>query len=51
VKDFLLDPKAAVFELVNRRAIAELFDMNPVPNHLSKFLFSFINTRIFMEAA
>jgi asparagine synthase (glutamine-hydrolysing) len=51
VKDFLLDPEAAVFELVNRKAVAELFDMNPVPNHLSKFLFSFINTRIFMEAA
>jgi asparagine synthase (glutamine-hydrolysing) len=51
VKDYLLDPKAAVFDLVNRQEIARLFDMNPVPNHLSKFLFSFINTRIFLEQA
>jgi asparagine synthase (glutamine-hydrolysing) len=50
-KAFLLDPHAAVFELVDRDAIASLFDMNPVPNHLSKFLFSFINSRIFLEAA
>jgi asparagine synthase (glutamine-hydrolysing) len=51
VKGYLLDPQAKVFELVNRDAITRLIDMRPIPNHLSKFLFSFINTRIFMEAA
>jgi asparagine synthase (glutamine-hydrolysing) len=49
VRSYLLDPSAAVFELVNRRRIGELFDLSPVPNHLSKFLFSFINARVFLE--
>lgn len=49
VRDYLLDPSAQVFEIIDRKRIAELFDMNPVPNHLSKFLFSFINVRIFLE--
>jgi hypothetical protein len=38
-----------VFELVDRRRVAALLEMFPVPNHLSKFLFSFINARIFLE--
>jgi asparagine synthase (glutamine-hydrolysing) len=49
VRDYLLDPAAEVFRLVNRERIATLFDLSPVPNHLSKFLFSFINTRVFLE--
>jgi asparagine synthase (glutamine-hydrolysing) len=48
VREYLLDPSAAVFELVRRERIEALFDTFPVPNHLSKFLFSFINTRIFL---
>ena len=49
VRDYLLDRTAAVFELVDRDRIARLFDLFPVPNHLSKFLFSFINARVFLE--
>jgi asparagine synthase (glutamine-hydrolysing) len=49
VRDYLLDPAAEVFRLVRRERIAQLFELYPVPNHLSKFLFSFINTRIFLE--
>lgn len=49
VRDYLLEPSAAVFELVDRRRVVELFDTFPVPNHLSKFLFSFINARLFLE--
>jgi asparagine synthase (glutamine-hydrolysing) len=49
VRDYLLDPTAEVFRLVRRERIAQLFELYPVPNHLSKFLFSFINARIFME--
>jgi asparagine synthase (glutamine-hydrolysing) len=49
VRDYLLDPAATIFELVNRERIASLFELYPVPNHLSKFLFSFINARIFLE--
>ena len=51
VRDYLLDPSARVFDLIRRDRIATLFDMFPVPNHLSKFLFSFINARIFLEHA
>lgn len=49
LRDYLLDPAAAVFQLVDRTRIAALFDLYPVPNHLSKFLFAFINSRIFLE--
>jgi asparagine synthase (glutamine-hydrolysing) len=49
VREYLLEPSAAVFELVDRRRVVELFDTFPVPNHLSKFLFSFINARMFLE--
>jgi asparagine synthase (glutamine-hydrolysing) len=49
VRDYLLDPRARIFDLVDRGQIVKLFDLNPVPNHLSKFLFSFINSRIFLE--
>ena len=49
VRGYLLDSSAAVYELVNRKRIVELFNLAPVPNHLSKFLFSFINARVFLE--
>ena len=49
VRDYLLDPAARVFELVQRPRVAELFERDWLPNHLSKFLFSFVNARIFLE--
>lgn len=49
VREYLLDSGARVYELVNRKRIVELFDLPSIPNHLSKFLFSFINARIFLE--
>ena len=49
VRDYLLDPAAQVFELVKRDRIAELFEKPAAPNHQSKFLFQFINARIFLE--
>jgi asparagine synthase (glutamine-hydrolysing) len=51
VRSYLLEPRARVFELVRRDRIERLFDDNPAPNHISKFLFSFINARIFLEQA
>lgn len=51
VRDYLLDPSARVFELVRRDQVTKLFDLYPMPNHLSKFVFSFINARIFLEQA
>jgi len=49
VRDYLLDPSARIFELVRREPVAELMARSPLPNHLSKFLFSFMNARIFLE--
>jgi asparagine synthase (glutamine-hydrolysing) len=49
VRSYLLDPRAEVFQLIRRDRIERLFDLYPVPNHLSKFLFAFINARIFLE--
>lgn len=46
---YLLDPKAAIFELVDRSKFAKLFDREQLPNSDSKFLFNFINLRIFLE--
>lgn len=49
VRDELLDPRAEVFTMVRRDAVAALFDLEFIPNHLSKFLFNFINARILLE--
>lgn len=49
VRGYLLDPKAAIFEFVDREKMKRLFDLYPVPNHFSKFLFNFINARMFLE--
>ena len=49
VRSYLLDPKSEIFEIVNRTKIEQLFDQFPIPNHLSKFIFNFINIRMFLE--
>jgi asparagine synthase (glutamine-hydrolysing) len=49
VRDELLDPRNPVFELVQRDKVGSLFDRDDLPNHYSKFLFSMINTELFLE--
>ena len=49
VRDYLFDPSAAVFDVVERDAVMDLTRRRPLPNHFSKFLFNFINARIFLE--
>lgn len=49
LRDYLLNPEAEIFTVVRRDAIEKLLDMNPIPNSYSKFLFSFMNARIFLE--
>ena len=44
-----LDPGSPIFDIVDRDQVANLMDLSPTPNHYSKFLFSFINTKIFLE--
>lgn len=46
---YLLDPESPIFDLIDREQVAGLMDLNPAPNHYSKFLFSFINAKIFLE--
>lgn len=47
--DELLDPASPIFQLVDRDKVAALMKEEWLPNHHSKFLFSFINAKIFME--
>ena len=47
--EFLLDKRSKIFEIVNREKIMELFNNDTTPNHLSKFLFSFISSKIFLD--
>ena len=40
-----------VFDIVRRDAIASLLDKSELPNSQSKFLFYFINAKLFLEQA
>ncbi|MBT6052841.1 MAG: asparagine synthase (glutamine-hydrolyzing) [Candidatus Scalindua sp.] len=48
-REYLLEPEAQIFELIDRKEIARLLDLNPAPNHYSKYLFNFMNAKIFLE--
>ena len=47
-RSFLLD-ESPVFKLVNKQKIEKLLDMKEFPNSYKKFLFNFINTKMFLE--
>lgn len=49
VLDYLIDPKSPVFEIVKREKVVLLLDQKDLQNHYSKFLFSFINAKMFLE--
>jgi asparagine synthase (glutamine-hydrolysing) len=48
-RDFVIDPKSPVYDLIDLEKVVHLLDINPTPNHYSKFLFSLINTNIFLQ--
>ena len=48
-RDYLLNPESPIFELINRDKLSRLLDLDPAPNHFGKFLFNFINSKIFLE--
>lgn len=48
VQEFLLAP-SPIFEIVNRDCIRPLFKKNPLPDTLNKFMFNFINAKLFLE--
>lgn len=47
-REFLLDD-SPIFEVVHKQKIEQLLDKTHLPNSYSKFLFSFINSKIFLE--
>lgn len=47
-KEALLDG-ARIFDFVQRDRIEGMLKMNPMPNSYSKFLFNFINSKVFLE--
>ena len=47
--DYLTLKSASVFELVNRDKIMALLKNHPTGNSYSKFIFNFVNLRIFLE--
>ena len=49
IKDILLNSNSDIFKIIKKSEIEKLFLKDFIPNHLSKFLFSFINTKIFLE--
>jgi len=49
-REFLLDD-SQIFDIVDKSKIERLIQHNPLPNSHSKFLFNFINTKIFLEEA
>jgi asparagine synthase (glutamine-hydrolysing) len=47
--DYLLEPSSAIFDLVDISSIKRLISSKKMANRYSKFLFSFINCKIFLE--
>lgn len=48
VREYLLDD-GPVYDIVNKQSIYELLKQKKHPNSISKFLFNFINVKIFLE--
>lgn len=51
IRDYLLDPNSPLAGILDLDKVAPLFDLDPAPNHYSKFLFNLVNTRIFLDTA
>ena len=50
-KGLFLDTTGDIYELIDKREIEKLLIPGEKPNHLSKFLFSFLGVKIFLEQA
>ena len=48
-REYFLNKRSPISDLVDLNKIKNLININPCPNHYSKFLFNFINTKIFLE--
>ena len=49
ITDYFLDKGSKIFEFVDREKISKLFKNKTTPNHLSKFIFAFISSKIFLD--
>jgi len=47
-RNYLLG-ESPVFDIVNKKKVSDIMRINPMPNSYSKFIFNFINTKIFLE--
>lgn len=48
-RDYFLDSSSAIFDLVNINSVEQMISSKEASRHNSKFLFSFINCKIFLE--
>ena len=48
-REYILDSSSPIAEFVDIEKIEKLMEIDPSPNHYSKFLFNFINAKIFLE--
>ena len=48
IKEYFLD-NSSIYNLVKKEKIEELLKNKDIPNSISKFLFNFLNMKIFME--
>ena len=49
-KDYLLNPSSPIFNLVNFKNFKKLLKNEYIPNYKSKFIFSFLSAKIFLES-
>lgn len=48
--DYLLNPNSPIFNLVNLKKFEKLLKNEHIPNYKSKFIFSFLSAKIFLES-
>jgi len=48
-RDYFLDSSSVIFDLIDISNVERLINTSTAPNHYSKFLFNFINSKIFLE--
>jgi asparagine synthase (glutamine-hydrolysing) len=47
--DYIFNEKTELAEFINLKKVKKDLDMKFIPNHLSKFIFSLLGTKIFLE--
>ena len=50
IRDYLLDEKSIIKDFVDLKKMKKLFDIKIADNSFSKFIFNFINCKLFVDA-